>query len=273
MKRAGLFLALAALLVNGPRLVLIFLKADGIALPTSVEGTVLAITGIATGAVLTGGGMYIAHALGRPTRGGIVRFLLMLCWLALLGFSVVLIAPALVAAIRASEMVTVLDDPRKQWAWAVVAVSAVEILAGGSMLASALDAEPVARQARRTSQPGALSVLAGAIAKRIEAGAPSQVPAVERPAPAGERSHTTGIIPTPEQAARAREARRRKRDETMNAMLYILSETPDISPTELARRLGVSRSSVYRYFAALEAAGRIERNGHGVMVLDGGGAR
>src|SRR5690554_6787623 len=106
LQRAGLWLALAALLVNGPRLVLIYLRVDGLALPAWAEGPMLGLTGIATGAVLTGGGMFIAHVLARASgRSRLARGFLLLCWGLLLLFAVVLIAPALVAGIRATSMV------------------------------------------------------------------------------------------------------------------------------------------------------------------------
>ncbi len=56
MKKVGLWLALSALLVNGPRFVIIFLKVDSIDIPKPMEATLLTATGIATGLVLTGGG-------------------------------------------------------------------------------------------------------------------------------------------------------------------------------------------------------------------------
>ena len=43
---------------------------------------------------------------------------------------------------------------------------------------------------------------------------------------------------------------------------------PGCSATELARRLGVSRASLYRAFDALEARGAIRREGNTILVLD-----
>jgi hypothetical protein len=49
MQKIALWLALAALGVNAPRFVILFLNVDGIYLPRGLEGLLLAITGIVTG--------------------------------------------------------------------------------------------------------------------------------------------------------------------------------------------------------------------------------
>ena len=184
LRRAGLLVALAALLVNGPRLVLIYLQVDGLTLPAQVEGAMLALTGIATGIVLTGGGMYVAHVLARSgTRAGPVRGLLALCWVLLLAFAVVLISPALVAGIRATDMAGVLATARWQWVWAITAVAAVEILAAGAMVAHSLAGEPAQAQSRRrASKPGALGLLADAAARRLVASIERRPERTEEPA-------------------------------------------------------------------------------------------
>jgi hypothetical protein len=163
MRRVGLWIALAALLVSGPRLVLVFLQVDGLRLPIAWEAAILSLTGIATGVVLTGGGMFIAHVLAHAQR---LRVLLASCWALLLVFAVVLIAPMLVAGIRSSALAEVLSGAW-QWVWAVTAVAAVEVLAGASMVAVALAADP--QPARTRSQPSPLAVLSDALAQRITA--------------------------------------------------------------------------------------------------------
>ncbi|RME83102.1 MAG: hypothetical protein D6775_09040 [Caldilineae bacterium] len=215
LKRVGLLVALAALLVNAPRLMLIYLRVDGLALPAQIEGAMLALTGIATGIVLTGGGMYIAHVLARPAgTGGFARALLGLCWVLLLAFAVVLVSPALVAGIRATDMAGVLTTTRWQWVWAVTAVAAVEILAAGAMVAHALAGEPAQARGRpRASGPGALGLLADAAARRLAAsiepqpgrGAPASptapLPAQADPELAGmpvQSNGTAGTVPCPQ---------------------------------------------------------------------------
>lgn len=83
------------------------------------------------------------------------------------------------------------------------------------------------------------------------------------------KKKATGIIPTPEQAAIAREAlaeqRALSKQETLDMMVAILQEHPDISPTKLAKWVGRSRSTVYNYLNELEESGRIHRNG-GIKV-------
>lgn len=138
MQKIALWLLFGALGVNAPRFVILFLKVDGIYLSRGVEGFLLAITGIATGAVLSGGGAYIAHVLAQPTRGGTVRAFLTASWLLLLVFNVILLAPMMVMALRMSELAAVLDTPELQWLWSIIAIVAVEWLAGGAMAAYAL---------------------------------------------------------------------------------------------------------------------------------------
>ena len=56
---------------------------------------------------------------------------------------------------------------------------------------------------------------------------------------------------------------------------YLLSSGEDApirtSATDLARRLGLSRASLYRAFDALEGAGLIRREGKTVCILDRSG--
>ncbi len=262
MKRAGLTLALAALFVNGPRLVLIFLQADGLSLPDNMEGAILAVTGIATGAVLTGGGMYIAHTLAQPAAGRL-RLLLAVCWLSLLAFSVVLIAPALVSALRASELAGVLSAERSQWLWAVTAVLAVEVLAGGAMAAHAMDNDAAPR-AGVPSAPSALGTLARAVAQRIEAGAPQPVMdgRVHPAALASDVSQAMDNVPAAAtRATAANGASDLSKEERLAILQQLLAETPDASPSEIARQLDVSRSTVYRDLETLQQQGRIAENG------------
>ncbi len=264
MKRAGLFLALAALLVNGPRLVLIFLQADGLALPDNVEGAILAVTGIATGAVLTGGGMYIAHTLAQPAAGRL-RLLLAVCWLSLLAFSVVLIAPALVFTLRASELAGVLSAERSQWLWAVTAVLAVEVLAGGAMAAHALDNETVSPGVGASS-PTAPRQPARTVVRRLESETPQPpgsngpVPAA-RPAAAGLSQEADEEMATVAHSSARNDTPDLTKEERLEILQQLLVETPHISPSEIARQLDVSRSTVYRDLDTLQQQGRVAENG------------
>lgn len=138
MRKIALWLALAALGVNAPRFVILFLLVDRIYLPLGLEAVLLAVTGIATGVVLSGGGAYVAHVLAHRIPGGSVRVFLTMSWIMLLVFNVILLAPMMVMAIQMSRLVAVLNTPDSQWMWSVTAIVSVEWLAGSAMAAYAL---------------------------------------------------------------------------------------------------------------------------------------
>lgn len=167
MKKVGLWLAIIALLVNGPRFVLIFLQVDNLTIPLSVEAIMLGITGIATGLVLTGGGAYIAHSLAESQTRGIVRTVMIACWFLLLIFNIILLAPLMVFAIRESPLNTVFDTNFSQWLWSITSVLAVEIISAGAMAAYALEGR-TENPPDHDSQPGAFSILTGALVRRLE---------------------------------------------------------------------------------------------------------
>lgn len=199
----GYILALSALLVNAPRLVLTYLRTDNIHLPLMTEASLLTITGIATGIVLTGGGMYLAHTLAQARRHWFTRLLLTLCWLALLGFTVILLAPMMLSGLRASDLIAVIPDTSAQWTWSITAVLAIEVMAGGIMLA--IGTTDLARP-RPSSNSNFAERLLDAVVRRIEpapvpASKPEPVPApnpkpepdlwLSYPCPACQRTFTT----------------------------------------------------------------------------------
>jgi len=63
--------------------------------------------------------------------------------------------------------------------------------------------------------------------------------------------------------------RRAKRQAKLTALLQVLHADPACGITELGRRIGVSRQTVYAYLKELEQAGRIRRNGQGIEVVPG----
>jgi len=150
----GVLFAIAAVTVTAPRLALAFLAADGVVVPTVWRIDLLAVSSIATAVVLTGGTAYLAHAIAVASSA---RGLLVALWTAALVCSGALIAPAIVATLRAQSLSAVLGGER-HWGWSICAVLAVDLVASGAMLAdarrSALDrlGHPV--------QPGAGSPLA-----------------------------------------------------------------------------------------------------------------
>jgi hypothetical protein len=63
------------------------------------------------------------------------------------------------------------------------------------------------------------------------------------------------------------QARRAKREERLNNLVGFYSENPNATMIEAGAAVGVARQTVSGYLTELEQAGRISRNGDGVMVL------
>lgn len=179
MKNLGLRILLAALLVNGPRFVLTFLVADSLQVPVWIEATILALTGIATGVVLTGGGAYIAHELIAMTGHFWARLFMGICWIILLVSTVVILAPLMAVALAESDLSVALNTPEMRWWWSIVAVVAVEVLAAGAMVAHAVNAQPVTQTERKNSNFGLIAnALAHRIASQLQ---PAEVATVQLP--------------------------------------------------------------------------------------------
>jgi hypothetical protein len=64
-RTAGLRIALAAITVQAPRLVLVVLGADRQPVPAPTERALLAVAGVGTALVLTGGNLYLAHTVAQ----------------------------------------------------------------------------------------------------------------------------------------------------------------------------------------------------------------
>jgi hypothetical protein len=135
MKKIALWLAIAAVCVNTPRYVIMFLLVDGIELPAGLEGLLLMVSSVGTGVILTGGGAFVAHALAYDTVTGQVRVFLTVSWILLNFFGVILLAPWIVLAVSTSRLALVLNTPSLQWWWSIVSVVSVEWLAAASMSA------------------------------------------------------------------------------------------------------------------------------------------
>lgn len=244
-KRIGLIFALAALLVNGPRLVITYLAADGLALSAGIEGGILVVTALATGTVLTGGGMFIAHVLGQG-HAGTLKGILVVAWLALLGFMVILIAPMMKAGLAYTAFADTLPQ-RWQWVWSVTAVIAVEVLAGGAMLADALTERETVQPARRDRQSKWSRLSDALVDAAVDRVAPAPATVNGRP----EGSHSTGVSATSEQAELAREARELSRDERRRQIRTVTENDPDMSRQALADMFDVSESTIYRDLRAV----------------------
>ena len=191
----GLWIALAALAVSAPRLSLAFLQADGVRLPAMVEAGLVGLTGVATAIVLTGGNMYLAHSIAdERVRGGWYKIALGVAWIAELLFSLALIAPSLVNALRASGMDGVLATSGAQWLWAIAAVLAVETLAAAAMVA---DAAHRSRPAS-ASGPSALGKLAAVAVASLErrVSVAASVPAVPQASLQSEQASLPTFAPS-----------------------------------------------------------------------------
>lgn len=198
MKRLAFWIAAAALLVSAPRLALAFLLADGVALAPAVEASVYAWTGVASGLVLTGGNVYLAHALAQHyKRRGPLWVVLLGSWVLFLGFTVVLIAPALVAGLAHSVLAEVLTTPQQRWLWAIVAALSVEVLAAAAMAAHVLSAEPTQASVRSTARSGVGSAFTDA-AVRVLGKVAAESAAAQQPAA------TLSASPLPVQSATGR---------------------------------------------------------------------
>ena len=281
--KVGLYLAIAALLVNGPRFIIVFLHADGILLPKGLEGAMLGITGLATGIVLTGGGAYISHQLADSQVKGLVKTIMAIIWLAFLIFSVILLAPLMVQSIQSSELVEVIDSTSMQWVWAVSSVLAVEVLASGAMAAYAIDGRKP-RRYRKNKNPTLLTILVTAIAARIQASA--QLPIIDQQSsqqatPVDESSPRPEsldeepieeIVVTEVQAPVTLELenrteqitpveiatpRAKNKKEAIRWMLEIFEGNPTISYTEVAEKVGRDKSTISGYLKELVEKGRI----------------
>ena len=268
--KTGRLLALAAVSVTGPRLVLVFLQADGINVWPWAETFILAVTGIGTGLVLTGGGMYIAHHLAVGMVGAWKWLFLAFCWLLLLFFSVVLIAPALVFALQNSQLNTILVFPYN-WYWSIVAVLAVEVLAGAAIVAGATgeNVQPVAAK-----EPGAFSILAGALTNRLAAeieGQPKKRPIIVpvlAGSLAGDVSVLAGNRPIKPRRKHTEAAKTgTAKEQKMAALVTFLADNPHATGAEMAVSIGSAKATAQNYLAELELAGVVHKNGHGVQVL------
>ncbi|HVT18315.1 MAG TPA: hypothetical protein VHQ90_19330, partial [Thermoanaerobaculia bacterium] len=97
-RRAGLVIALAAILVQAPRLVLALLAADRLPVTPAAERALLVLAGIGTAVVLTGGNLFLAHTVAQVQAW---RRTLAAAWIAVLAASGGLVIPLVVAGLTA----------------------------------------------------------------------------------------------------------------------------------------------------------------------------
>lgn len=65
---------------------------------------------------------------------------------------------------------------------------------------------------------------------------------------------------------KANRQRKLSKQVALDKTLQILTEDPGTRPSEIAAQIGRSRQTVYDYLKELEATGRVQRNGRGVVV-------
>jgi len=167
-RSAGLRIALAAIAVQAPRLVLVVLGADRMPVPAPAERALLVLAGVGTALVLTGGNLYLAHTVAqvRPWRRTLAA-----AWVLVLGASGGLVLPLIVAGISARSVPQVLGSGRLEWTWALLAALAHELTAAGCVLASAAWAAQAA--AGGAGAAGALLTAAAALPAGGEAPLPA----------------------------------------------------------------------------------------------------
>ena len=154
--QVGHAIAISAILVQAPRLVLSLLAADRLPVAPSVERGLLVLTGIGTAVVLTGGNLYLAHTVATVRYW---RRLLVLIWTVVLVASGALTVPMIAAGLSGRSLPAVLSSSAVAWGWAVLAAVAHELTAAGCILAGAAGSarEPAAELAASAFEPAAAS--------------------------------------------------------------------------------------------------------------------
>jgi len=155
-QNTGVWIAMAAILVQAPRLVLAVLAADHQAIAATWERALLILAGVGTALVLTGGNLYLAHAIARVRRW---RAGLVVVWLVVLASTGGLVVPLIAAGIGGHTLPQVLDRDLLAWSWSLLAALAHEVTAAGCMLSAAALASTAAAAAHERSQSIAIDEL------------------------------------------------------------------------------------------------------------------
>ncbi len=155
--RLGVALAMSAVAVNGPLLILALLGADGVVVPTGWRVMLLGVRALGTVIVLSLGAAYIAHAavIHRNARRALIAV-----WLIVLGGTAAIVTPMVVGAVGAA-LAPVVPSLVGRWVWALVSVVTVEVAAAGCMLAAAVGSA-ASQQAAARLEPEAVLGQVGA---------------------------------------------------------------------------------------------------------------
>ena len=146
--RPGYVLAAAAFLVQAPLLLLTTLAAHRLPVSPDTEQLLLSVVALAKAVILTGGGIYIAHAALSAPRW---RPALGITWVLVLSASAGLVAPAIAGGLANQELHEVISSPGLRQAWAILAALAHELTAAGCILAAVAKSRP--RPARGLALP------------------------------------------------------------------------------------------------------------------------
>jgi uncharacterized membrane protein YgcG len=152
----GVWVAMAAILVQAPRVVLAVLEADRQPLDADWQRRLLVLAGCGTAVVLTGGNLYLVHTLVQARRW---RRLLLATWLVVLGSTCFLVVPLIVAGINGQRITQVLAPHALTWIWAVVAALSHEVTAAGCVLSFGALATTAEAEARERSESVAVAEL------------------------------------------------------------------------------------------------------------------
>jgi hypothetical protein len=185
-RRLGLWIAMAAVLVATPRLVLTLLAGERIGLSPGLTGSLIAVSGAGAAIVLSAGQLYIVHVVGTVER----RLTLAILWAGILLMTGVLVTPMIIAGLEARTLPQVLTQPvtagwSGRWVWAAVAVLAVEVAAAVCVYAARLHSREAEQRAELEQQLSSLRAelaaaelaLARPRARRaVDAGTPGALP-------------------------------------------------------------------------------------------------
>ena len=139
----GILILLVGLIANVPRFAMVFIVAEGVALPSVALSVAGLISGAGNGILITGGVGYVIHQwMDARTRGlvGWKHWTLLGVAVALLLLSAFILSPWIAGAVTGRELAAVLDAPGEvgalTWAWSIVLVLSVDLSVAGVMAAN-----------------------------------------------------------------------------------------------------------------------------------------
>lgn len=126
-------LIMGAVAVNAPRLIIGFLRADGISIDPALEWLLTSFSAVGTALVLTLGNLQLAHVIGDTRMEAWRRVVAVVAWALLLVLTTVVLTPLVVMATARHDLASVLSGIAL-WAWCGLAVVSVEIIIGAAAI-------------------------------------------------------------------------------------------------------------------------------------------